>query len=135
MVLGMLGGGLFLVPRSVGALYGASASSNGTNAAQTAGAAIFALGILAWIGQRRGAGAAERIAVPVLFVWFGLKSVVAYVAVEQRLFYPTVGMTILIFDLLLAIVYGYFFSATIVEAISVRQARGARVEATVNEDA
>ncbi len=79
---------------------------DGTNAARTAGAAIFALGVLAWLSKRQEAGITTAVGIPVLFVWFVLKSVVACLGVRNPVFNPFVGRTILFFDILFAFVYG-----------------------------
>jgi hypothetical protein len=116
VVLAVLGSGLLLVPNVVAALYGAAVSLDGTNAARTAGAAIFALGLLDWLSKRQEAGATTAVGVPVLFVWFLLKSVVAYLGVRNRVFDPFVGGTILFFDVLLAVIYGYYVFSMVLRA-------------------
>jgi hypothetical protein len=108
IVLGVLGGGLFAAPGRMAHLYGAAVSADGTNAGRTAGAAIFALAVLAWLSRAHVHDAGSAVGVPVLFVWFALKSLVAYVAVVEGAFNPIIGNMILLFDVLMAIVYGYF---------------------------
>jgi hypothetical protein len=115
LVLTVLGGGLLLVPNLVAALYGAAVSTDGTNAARTAGAAIFALGLLAWLSKRQKPGT-TAVGIPVLFVWFVLKSVVAYLGVRNCVFHPFVGRTILFFDVLLAVIYGYYVFSIVLRA-------------------
>ena len=53
IVLTVLGGGLFAVPRFMATLYGAPVRADSTNATRTAGAAILALGVPAWLTRRR----------------------------------------------------------------------------------
>lgn len=108
VVLCVLGGGLLAAPREMATLYGAAVSTEGTNAARTAGAAIFALGVLAWLSRGESQGGISVLGVRVLFVWFVLKSVVAYLAVIYAVFDPFVGKTVLFFDVLLAVIYGYY---------------------------
>jgi len=86
VVLGVLGGGLLAAPRGMAVLYGAAVSTGGTNAARTAGAAIFALAMLAWPSRGESQGASNVLGGRVLFVWFVLKSVVAYLAVVSAAF-------------------------------------------------
>jgi len=76
--------------------------------------AILALGILAWLGRRQEAKALRTIVVPFLFVWFLVKSVVAYWAVANGAFEVTVGITVLVFDVILAAVYAYYFFVMVV---------------------
>jgi hypothetical protein len=108
IVLAVLGGGLLLVPNLMAAFYGVPVTVDGTNAARTAGAAIFALGMLAWFSKRKEVGPTRAVSIPVLFVWFVLKSVVACLAVFNRVFDRSVGVTVLFFDVLLAAAYGYY---------------------------
>jgi hypothetical protein len=116
VVLAVLGSGLLLVPNVVAALYGAAVSTDGINAARTAGAAIFALGLLAWLSKRQASEKTNAVGVPVLFVWFLLKSVAAYLGVRNRVFNPFVGRTILFFDVLLAVIYGYYVFSMVLRA-------------------
>ena len=46
--------------------------------------------------------------VPILFVWFLLKSIVAYLGLAAGVFQVSVGKTVFAFDVLLTIAYGYF---------------------------
>jgi hypothetical protein len=108
LVLTALGGGLLLAPRVMASIYGAATSADGVSAGRTAGAAILALGILSWFGARRRDAVGRVMVVRVLFVWFALKSVVAYWAVMDRVFNPIVGRSVLFPDVALAAVYGYF---------------------------
>jgi hypothetical protein len=108
VVLFALGGGLLAAPRAMATLYGAAVSAEGTNAARTAGAAIFALGVLAWLSRGESRDGSGALGVRVLFVWFVLKSVVAYLAVIHAVFDPFVGKTVLFSDVLLAVIYGYY---------------------------
>jgi hypothetical protein len=105
-VLGVLGGGLAFAPRTMAHLYGTAVSIDGTNAGRTAGAAILALALLAWMSRRDVKEGKHTVGVTVLFVWFALKSVVAYVAVVDGVFHPVVGKMILFLDILLASIYG-----------------------------
>ena len=86
------------MPRLMATLYGATVSADGTNAARTAGAAILALGLLAWRTRRHKIETARAIGIPVLFVWFVLKSVVASLGVMHRVFDPMIGATVLFFE-------------------------------------
>jgi hypothetical protein len=106
IVLGVLGGGLGFAPRTMAHLYGTAESIDGANASRTAGAAILALAVLAWMSRRDAKEGKHTVGVTVLFVWFVLKSVVAYVAVIDGVFHPIVGKMILFFDVLLALIYG-----------------------------
>ena len=108
IVLNALGGGLVFASHWIARLYGASESISGTNASQTAGAAILALGILAWIGARQEMRVVRAAVVPILFVWFLLKSIVAYLGLAAGVFQVSVGKTVFAFDVLLTIAYGYF---------------------------
>jgi hypothetical protein len=117
VVLIVLGSGLILVPTVMARLYGAAVSLDGTNASRTAGAAIFSLGVLAWLSKRQEMGKTSAVGVPVLFVWFVLKSVVACIAVRGALFNPFVGRAILFFDVVLAVIYGYYFLSTALRAL------------------
>jgi len=108
-VLLILASGLVMVPNVMGALYGTAVSPSGTSAARTAGAAIFSLCTLAWLSRKQEVGAVRTLAIQVLFVWFVLKSIVAYLAVANGVFNPFVGQAVLFFDVLLTIIYGYYF--------------------------
>jgi hypothetical protein len=106
VVLGVLGGGLVFAPRTMAELYGTAESIDGANAGRTAGAAIFALALLAWMSRRDAKEGRYAAGVTVLFVWFALKSGVAYVAVVDGVFHPIVGKTILFFDVAITLIYG-----------------------------
>jgi hypothetical protein len=54
----------------------------------------------------------RALVVPVLFVWFVLKSIAAYSAIIDGIFKVPVGRTVFISDVLLAIIYGYYFVVT-----------------------
>jgi hypothetical protein len=108
IVLIVLGSGLVFASHWMAMLYGASESASGTNASRTAGAAILALGLLAWTGTRQEISVVRAVVIPVLFTWFMLKSIVAYLALVGGIFKASVGRTVFAFDLLLAIIYGYF---------------------------
>jgi hypothetical protein len=108
IVLTVLGSGLTFASHVLVTLYGTPESLSGTNGARTAGAAIFALGILAWAGTRQEMRVLRAVVIPVLFTWFVLKSVVAYLALTSGVFKAPVGRTVFVFDLVLAVVYGYF---------------------------
>jgi hypothetical protein len=108
IVLTVLGSGLMFAPHWMGILYGTPESLSGTNGARTAGAAIIALGSLAWAGTLQETRVLRATVFPVLFVWFVLKSVVAYLAMATGVFDALVGRAVLAFDLLLAILFGYF---------------------------
>jgi hypothetical protein len=107
-VLIFLGSGLLFAPGVMAGLYGTTVSVDGTNAARTAGAAVLALGVLAWLSRRPDIGGAGGVGVPVLFLWFALKSYVAYLGVRDGVFHPVAGRTILFFDVALAFVYGFY---------------------------
>jgi hypothetical protein len=111
VVLTVLGSGLVFASHLTAHLYGTEETLSGTNGARTAGAAIFALGALAWLGTRQELKVLRAVVIPVLFTWFVLKSVVAYLALMAGVFKAPVGRTVLAFDLVLAVVYGYFLFA------------------------
>jgi len=108
VVLTSLGSGLLSASHLMAHLYGAEETVSGTNGARTAGAAIFALGALTWFGTRQELKVLRAVVIPVLFTWFVLKSVVAYLALMAGVFKAPVGRTVLAFDLMLAVLYGYF---------------------------
>jgi hypothetical protein len=108
IVLTVLGGALVFASHWMARLYGTSESVSGTNASRTAGAAVFALGLLAWTGTRHQMRVVRTVVIPVLFTWFVLKSIVAYLALASGVFEPSVGRTVFAFDVLFAIIYGYF---------------------------
>ena len=108
IVLTVLGSGLMFAPHFMAILYGTPESLSGTNGARTAGAAIIALGCLAWAGTRQKTSVLRATVIPVLFVWFVLKSVVAYLALAAGVFDGLVGRAVLAFDLLLASLFAYF---------------------------
>ena len=112
VVLVVLGSGLLFATHRMSILYGASESVSGNNAARTAGAAILALGVLAWIGRTGDARMVRSVVLPVMFAWFLLKSVVAYLALAGGVFKPPVARIVLFFDVLLALAYGYFLFAS-----------------------
>jgi hypothetical protein len=108
IVLIVLGSGLTFASHLMANLYGTPESLSGTNGARTAGAAIFALGTLAWAGTRQEMRVLRAVVIPALFTWFVLKSVVAYLALMAGAFKAPVGRTVFAFDVVLAVVYGYF---------------------------
>jgi hypothetical protein len=108
IVLTVLGGGLVFASHGMARLYGTSESVSGTNTSRAAGAAVFALGLLAWTGTRQQMRVVRAVVIPVLFSWFVLKSIVAYLALAAGVFKPSVGRTVFAFDVLFAIIYGYF---------------------------
>jgi hypothetical protein len=112
VVLVVLGSGLTFATHLMAVLYGTPESPSGSNAARTAGAAIIALGALAWIGRKQDMTVIRALVVPVLFVWFVLKSIAAYSAIIDGIFKVPVGRTVFISDVLLAIIYGYYFVVT-----------------------
>lgn len=111
IVLIALGTGLVFATHWMSLLYGAQESIGGNNGARMAGAAIVALGILAWIGKGFDLSVVRRVVIPVLFVWFALKSVVAWLALTGGVFKPPVALTVLLLDLVLALIYGYYLIA------------------------
>ena len=110
VVLVSLGSGLLFAPKVMASLYGTAISTDGTNASRTAGAAIFALGALAWVSKNQEPRLVNTVAVPILFLWFALKSFVAYLGVINHVFNPLMARTILFFDVLLAAIYGYYIA-------------------------
>ncbi len=112
VVLIVLGCGLTFATHLMAVLYGTPESPSGTNAARTAGAAILALGALAWIGRKQDMTVIRGLVIPILLVWFALKSIVAYMALMNGIFKEPVGRTIVVCDVVLAIIYGYYFFVT-----------------------
>ena len=109
VVLTVLGGGLTFANHWMAELYGATESIAGTNGSRTAGAAILALGLLAWTCRKQELRVVRATVVPVLSVWFVLKSIVAYSAVVANVFRAPVGQIIFAFDVALAVIYCYYF--------------------------
>jgi hypothetical protein len=105
VVLTVLGAGLTFANHQMAVLYGAEESTAGTNGSRTAGAAILALGVLAWVGARQPLPFVRAVVLPVLLVWFVLKSVVAYSGLVNGVFRPPVAWTVFVLDMLLALVY------------------------------
>ena len=112
IVLMVLGGGLMFASHWMARLYGTSESVSGTNASRTAGAAILALGVLAWTGARQQMPVVRTVVIPALFIWFVLKSFVAYLGMVAGVFKAPVGRTVFALDALLALVFGYFLFAS-----------------------
>ncbi|MBV9885424.1 MAG: hypothetical protein JO119_02650 [Acidobacteria bacterium] len=110
-----LGSGLIFATHRMANLYGTAESTAGNNAARTAGAAIFALGILAWLAKKCEASMVRNVVIPVIFAWFLLKSVVAYLAFVGGVFKAPVALTVLSFDVTLTAIYAYFLLAKQVE--------------------
>ena len=112
IILVSLGSGLVFATHWMASLYGTTESTAGNNAVQMAGAAIFALGILAWLGKGYEPRVVRNIVLPVMFIWFLLKSVVAYTAFIAGIFKAPVGLTILLCDVTLTAVYaGFLFKS------------------------
>jgi hypothetical protein len=109
ITLTALGSGLVFATHRMAVLYGTAESISGTNAARTAGAAILALGILAWLGRNQEVKVLRYAVIPVLFVWFLAKTVVAYLAVVNGAFKSGVGTIVFAFDLIFTLIYGYYF--------------------------
>jgi hypothetical protein len=109
VTLTVLGSGLMFATHRMAVLYGAAESISGTNAARTAGAAILALGILAWLGRNQEVMILRYTVIPVLFVWFLAKTVVAYLAMVNDVFKSGVGTIVFVFDLIFTLIYGYYF--------------------------
>ena len=105
VVLTVLGAGLTFANHQMAVLYGAEESIAGTNGSRTAGAAILALGVLTWIGSRQPLQVVRAAVLPVLTVWFVLKSAVAYSGLMTGVFKPPVAWTVFVLDMLLAVVY------------------------------
>jgi len=114
LVLVVLGGGLAFASHWMAKLYGTTESVSGTNASRTARAAILALGILAWLGKKQDVKVLRTTVVPVLFVWFLVKGVVAYWAVANGAFEAGPGIAVLVFDAILAAAYAYYFFVMVV---------------------
>ncbi len=112
VTLTVLGSGLMFATHRMAVLYGAAESISRTNAARTAGAAILALGILAWLGRNQEVKILRYAVIPVLFVWFLAKTVVAYLAIVNDVFKSGVGKIVFVFDLIFALIYGYYFLRT-----------------------
>jgi len=108
ITLTILGGCLIFATHSMALLYGTAESISGNNAARTAGAAILALGVLAWLGRSQEANVLRNAVIPVLFIWFLVKSVVAYLALVNGVFKSAAGRVVFVSDLLLALIYGYY---------------------------
>jgi len=112
ITLTILGGGLIFATHSMALLYGTAESISGNNAARTAGAAILALGVLAWLGRSQEPNVLRNTVIPVLFIWFLVKSVVAYLALVNGIFKSSAGKIVFVSDLLLALIYGYYVVRT-----------------------
>jgi hypothetical protein len=108
ITLTVLGGGLVFATHSMALLYGTAESVSGNNAARTAGAAILALGVLAWLGRSQEIKVLRHVVIPVLFIWFLAKSVVAYLALVNGVFKSGVGTIVFASDLILALIYSYY---------------------------
>ena len=109
VVLIILGSGLMFATHLMAAWYGTAESPAGNNAIRTAGAAILALGVLAWIGKKQDMAVIRALIIPILFIWFSLKSIVAYLALMDSVFRAPAGRAGFVCDVVLALIYGYYF--------------------------
>src|SRR5688572_3542052 len=98
------GTGFLLLPGLVFSLYGVVLNDSGVMLAHVAGAAIFALGTLAWTLRNTADPAFIRPAVIALFCFFLLKSAVTLLAQLSGVF-NAFGWTILLIDIPLCLLY------------------------------
>jgi hypothetical protein len=101
----VFGIGFLLLPAAIFSLYGVDLNAGGLMLAHVAGAAVCALGTLAWAMRNSTEPALIRPAVAALFCFFLLKSAVTLLAQLSGVF-NALGWTILLIDIPLLILYG-----------------------------
>jgi hypothetical protein len=100
----LFGAGFLFLPAFVFSLYGVVLDASGIMLAHVAGAAIFALGTLAWAVRNTADSAVIRPAMMTLFCFFLLKSAVTLLAQLTGVF-NVLGWTILLIDIPLCLLY------------------------------
>lgn len=107
VVLVFFGAGFVLIPTTVFSLYSISLTDSGIMLANVAGAAVFALGLLAWLFRNSSDSDASRSAATALLGFFVIKSIVTIVAQLGGVF-NALGWSIVALDVILTIAYAYF---------------------------
>lgn len=100
----LFGCGFILLPRLVFSIYGVALDPGGIMLARVAGAAIFSLGTLAWLGRKTSIPGTTRVVVLALCCFFVIKSVVTLIAQLSGVF-NGLGWSILLIDVPLAVLY------------------------------
>lgn len=98
------GVGFVLLPETVFSVYGVFLDPGGLMLARVAGAAILALGVLAWLARNSSVPEVNRVAVIALFCFFAVKSLVTLLAQLSGVF-NGLGWSILAIDIPLALFY------------------------------
>ena len=96
------GGGFILLPAQVFSMYGVELDPDGLMLARVAGAAVTALGLMAWLSRHADS---KRVVVATLFCFFLIKSIVTLQAQLAGVF-NDLGWSILLIDVPLAFLYG-----------------------------
>ncbi len=112
------GTGFLVLPTLVFSLYGVVLDASGRMLAHVAGAAVFALGTLAWTVRNTADPAVNRPAMTALVCFFLLKSAVTLMAQLSGVF-NALGWTILLIDIPLCLLYA--------RALFLRSASAARL--------
>lgn len=95
-----------MVPGPLFTLYGVSLDGSGIMLAHVAGAAVFALGLLAWLFRRSESSEANRMAATALFGFFLPKTIVTVLAQLDGVF-NGLGWSIVLLDAGFLLAYGY----------------------------
>lgn len=98
------GTGFILLSRPVFSIYGVALDPAGVMLARVAGAAIFSLGALAWLGRNSSMPEVTRVVVVTLCCFFVIKSIVTLVAQLTGVF-NVLGWSILLIDVPLAVLF------------------------------
>ncbi|MFT5683070.1 MAG: hypothetical protein ACI8RZ_003997 [Myxococcota bacterium] len=98
--------GFLFIPVLVFSLYGVTLEASGLMLAHVSGAAVFTLGVLAWLFRSHETGPAIRSVAQALFVFFVLKTIVTLLAQLGGVF-NAMGWSIVILDALFVLGYGH----------------------------
>ena len=107
VVMIFFGGGFILLPTMVFSMYGVTLDANGIMLAHVAGAAVFALGVLAWLFRKNSDIQTGRWAATTLFTFFVIKTIVTLLAQLDGVF-NVMGWSIVALDTLFVLGYVYF---------------------------
>ena len=107
VVMVLFGVGVLLAPETVFSLYGVALDANAIMLAHVAGAAVLALGLLAWPFRKSSDPQASRAAATALFGFLIVKITVSFLAQLDSVF-NALGWSIIALDGVFVLGYAYF---------------------------
>ncbi len=107
VIMIFFGVGFILLPAMVFSMYGVTLDATGIMLAHVAGAAVFALGLLAWLFRKSSDVQSSRSIAITLLSFFIIKAIVTILAQLDGIF-NVLGWSIVALDTLFVLAYAYF---------------------------